>query len=98
MYTYIYTENNNMDMYRVGKVVGLTANERKNFDTSADKHKGILFPNGITASYNVVFHDAANTNPGGITLAMTIAVEPFVLPSVVKAITPNAAARIILLG
>jgi len=87
-----------MDMYRVGKVVDLTANNRKNFDTSADKHKGILFPNGIATSYNVVFHDAANTNPGGITLAMATTVEPFVLPCVVKAVTSSAAARIILLG
>lgn len=98
MYTYIYTENNNMDMYRVGKVVDLTGGTRRDFDTSADKHKGILFPNGITASYNVVFHDAANTNPGGITLAMATAVESFVLPCVVKAVTSSAAARIILLG
>lgn len=53
-----------MDMYRVGKVVDLAANTRKNFDTSADKHKGILFPNGVASNYNVIFHDAANTNPG----------------------------------
>lgn len=87
-----------MDMYRVGKVVDLAANTRKNFDTSADKHKGILFPNGVASNYNVIFHDAANTNPGGITLSMATTVEPFVLPSVVKAVTSSAAARIILLG
>lgn len=98
MYTYIYTENTTMDMYRVGKVVDLAANTRKNFDTSADKHKGILFPNSVTSNYNVIFHDAANTNPGGITLAMASTIDSFVLPCVAKAVISSAASRIILLS
>jgi len=87
-----------MDMYKVGKVVDLTANTRKNFDTSADKHKGILFPNGITANYNVIFHDAGNSNPGGITFSVAATIDSFILPCVVKAVIPTTNSRIILLG
>jgi hypothetical protein len=101
MYTYIYTENTHMDMYRVGKVVDLTANTRKNFDSSAEKHKAVLFNNaGNVINYSVVFHDSATTSPGGITLTCgtTGGYGPLILPCVVKAITPTANSRIVLLS
>lgn len=90
-----------MDMYRVGKVVDLSANTIKNFDTSADKHKAVLFNNtGNLINYNVVFHDSTTASPGGITLScgITGGYGPIILPCVVKAITPTANSRIVLLN
>ena len=93
-----------MNFYRVGKVIGLTANQGFTFDQSAFTHKAVMIPNGSFGStplLTVYFHDAATTTPLGITFvpqATSAGQCPYIIPGVLKAINSTVAGRIVLLG
>jgi hypothetical protein len=92
-----------MNFYRVGKVVGVTANTELLLNQSQYKHKAVLFQNGTTplgGTMKLTFHDSANTAPAGITLTIpaAAAATPFIFPGVVRSITPATTQFIVLLG
>jgi hypothetical protein len=92
-----------MNFYRVGKVVGVTANTELLLNQSQYTHKAILFQNGTSplgGAVKLTFHDANNSTPAGITLTIpsAAAATPFIFPGVVRSITPVSTQYIVLLG
>lgn len=103
MYTYIYTENH-MNFYRTGKVVGLTANDTLNLDSSSFKHKAVFIPNGSFLSQPSMFitlYDTGTSSPAGITLVPQLTTGgqyPYIFPGVIRSIRSTVAGKIVLLG
>lgn len=93
-----------MNFYRVGKVVGVTANTEFFLNEPQHIHKAILFQNGssLGGTFRLTFHDSSTTIPAGITLTVsttsTGAFSPFIYPGVVRSITPGTTQTIVLLG
>lgn len=92
-----------MNFYRVGKVVGVTANTEFFLNQSQHKHKAVLFQNGtgVGSTFKLTFHDAAGVIDGitlNVSTASTGSFNPFIYPGVVRSVTPTVTQKIVLLG